>query len=355
MKQFYLIIHIVFVILIFQNNKAFSENKLPPTRYGWFIPVQFSKPLICEMEGPLTKVAEGFGRAREEYAVSDPHKDHYIPYLNVSLGIFLPVWSKELRNNWAIGIDFPISFHLWLDLKAQSAPVLNTDYRFAVGEIKVLKEFPKHKFLKNLSIRLAPYCHESTHIGDELTIRRAEAGFPITRVNVSYEYSELAVCLNDPNGSRKNNHALKFGLMLRNPTAKSWFRIYPNEGDSIYNHKMKNSTEFYAEYEWQRSTGWAVNDHILNVLSLELRNRAQYKYPVVKWDETLEQWYATSPEHNRAWCINAYYGWKFMPKFQWFYNSVGFYLNGYMGIVPYGQFRNTGGYRYLGFSIVIEQ
>lgn len=355
MRQFLFSISCLFGLLFLIHSDLCGQNTECPSKYGWFIPVHFAKPLVCEMEAPLTKVAEGFGRAREEYAPTEKHTEKYVPYLNVSLGVFLPVWSKQLRNDWAIGIDFPISFHLWLDLKAESAPVINTDYRFAVGEIKALKIFRNHKYLHNLSLRLAPYCHESTHIGDELTIRREQAGFPLTRVNVSYEYSELAVCLNDPNGTRKNNHALKFGMMLRNTTAKSWFKIYPNEGDSIYNHEMRNITEFYGEYEWQRSTGWAVNDHILNVLSLEVRNRAKYKYPTIKWDESLQTWYASPTHHSRAWCFNLYYGWKFMPTSTWFYNSVGFYLNAYHGIVPYGQFRNTGGYSYLGFSIVVEQ
>ena len=324
-------------------------------RYGWFVPVHFAKPFVSEMEAPLTKVAEGFGRAHEEYAPGALHSDRYIPYLNVSLGVFLPVWSKQLRNNWAIGIDFPIHFHLWLDLKNESAPVLDTDYRFAVGEVKLLKTYPNGKWLRNFSLRIAPYCHESTHIGDELTIRRSQAGFPLTRVNVSYEYSEFAFCMNDPNGTRRDNHALKFGLMLRIPTGSSWFKIYPNEGDSIFNHKMRNITEFYGQYEWQRSTGWAANNHILNVLSAEIRNRAKYKYPTVGWNEEMQMWYLTESHHSRAWCFNLYYGWKFMPKSRWFYNSVGLYLNGYYGIVPFGQFRNTGNYSYLGFSIVIEQ
>ncbi|MEG1585444.1 MAG: DUF1207 domain-containing protein [Bacteroidales bacterium] len=355
MKRLFFSRIVILFLLLIPAHIVSGQHCEEPQRYGWFIPVWFAKPLVSEMEGPMTKVAEGFGRAREEYAPSDKHSDKYVPYLNVSLGVFLPVWSKQLRNNWAIGIDFPISFHLWLDLKAQSAPVLNTDYRFAVGEIKVLKKFPNNKYLHNLSMRLAPYCHESTHIGDELTILREQAGFPLTRVNVSYEYSEFAICLNDPNGTRKDNHALKLGIMLRNPTTKSWFKIYPNEGDSIYNHKMKNIPEFYGEYEWQRSTGWATNKNILNVLSVELRNRAQYKYPSIKWDEGLQMWYAAPVHHSRAWCVNLYYGWKFMPTPNWYYNSVGFYLNAYHGIVPYGQFRNTGGYSYLGFSIVVEQ
>ena len=59
-------------------------------------------------------------------------------------------------------------------------------------------------------------------------------------------------------------------------------------------------------------------------------------------------------KHSRANCYNLYWGWKFLPKDSHYINSVGLYLHGYYGIVPYGQFRNTGGYGYFGFSIVID-
>ena len=193
-----------------------------------------------------------------------------------------------------------------------------------------------------------------TQIGDELTIRRRQAGFPITRVNVSYEYSELAVCLNDPNGTRKDNQALKFGMMVRNNYAKSWFKIYSNEGNTVFNKNMKSVFEYYLNYEWQRSQGWAVNENMINVLSFEYRNRARYQYPYIDYDKNTDELFLTETPHTRASCYNLYWGWKFLPKDPHYVNSVGFYLHGYYGIVPYGQFRNTGGYGYFGFSIVID-
>ena len=307
------------------------------------------------MESTLTKVEEGFGRAKEEYTHTKYKGTRMSPYLNVSLGTNIPIWSTELKYGWFIGVDIPIAFHLWLDLKTMSAPVLNTDYRFAVGQIKVLKMFHhRNKYIKNLSIRFAPYNHESTHIGDELTVTRKELGFPITRVNVSYEYSEISVCLNDPNGTRDNNMALKVGMMARNNLAKSWFKIYANEGDTVYNRDMTNIFEFYLNYEWQRSKGWAVKDNMINVLSAEIRNRARYRYPTMDKDKTTGELYLFDSPHTRATCYNVYWGWKFLPKDRHYINSVGFYLHGYYGIVPYGQFRNTGGYGYVGFSIVVD-
>ena len=322
--------------------------------FGWFVPVKFCQPFVAEMESPLSRVEEGFGAAKKEYMVFNKDNRKVSPYLNVTVGTYIPIWSAELRKGWFLAVDIPIAFHLWLDLKSISAPVINTDYRFAVGEVKLLKMFNNHKYLKNLSIRFAPYNHESTHIGDELTILRKEAGYPITRVNVSYEYTELAVCLNDPDGTRKDNQGLKVGAMIRNNGPRSWFKIYANECDTVFNRTMKNIFEFYVNYEWQRSSGWGVNENMINVLSFEYRNRARYRYPSVNYDKDKNEYYMFDSKHSRANCYNLYWGWKFLPKDSHYINSVGLYLHGYYGIVPYGQFRNTGGYGYFGFSIVID-
>ena len=347
--------YLYLLFFLFNIEYIVAEENIDNNNWGWFVPVKFSKPFVAEMESPLSKVEVGYGRAFEEYTPLENSGKEYYPYLNVSLGAYLPVWSKKLQNNWYIGIDFPIHFHLWLDMKTESAPVINTDYRFAVGEIKALKVFPENKYLKNISFRLAPYNHESTHIGDELSIRREINNYPITRVNVSYEYTEFNVCLNDAVEQRITNHSFKAGIMMRVPTSKSWFKIYPNEGDTIFNHKMRNITEYYFQYEWQRAHGWGAKPDILNVLSFEARNRARYSYPSIVWDDKSKTWYTSVSEQSRAWGFNLYYGWKFFPKPRWLYNSVGFYAHAYFGIVPFGQFRNLTNYSYFGISIVIEQ
>ena len=298
-NRFCLSISVLFALII--APKCYSQYICnDANQYGWFVPIKFARPFVAEMESPLSRVEEGFGRAKEEYTHTDRWGTKMAPYLNVTVGTFIPIWSMELKKGWSIGIDIPIAFHLWLDLETISAPVLNTDYRFAVGQIKALKVFDyRNKYLKNLSIRFAPYNHESTHIGDELTVSRRDAGFPITRVNVSYEYSELAVCLNDPNGTRRDNMALKFGVMARNNFAKSWFKIYANEGDTIYNRNMTNIFEFYINYEWQRSTGFATRNNMINVLSAEFRNRARYHYPTIDKDKHTGEIYLFDSPHTR--------------------------------------------------------
>ncbi|MDO5570082.1 MAG: hypothetical protein Q4F97_01265 [Bacteroidales bacterium] len=342
----------VAVLLLYETFNLFSQDIEHP--HGWIVPAWYSKPFVCEIESPLNKTEIGFGRGREEYTPMENGESLYVPYLNVDLGTTIPIYSGHIKDKWLFSIDIPISFHLWLDMKTNSAPVLNTDYRFAVGELKLLRYLNKTKYIKNISFRYAPLNHESTHIGDELTIRRKLAGYPITRVNVSYEYSEIAACINDPTNKRDDNHALKVGLMVRIPNGTNWYKIYPNEGDSIFNSKMGNLTEYYFEYEWQRKSKLFKKDNILSVLSLEIRNRAKYKYPTISWSEYYHRWEVIHSKHSRAWCFNLYCGLRIFPKFLKYEKNLGMYIHAYYGIVPYGQFRNTSNYSYLGFSFVVD-
>jgi Protein of unknown function (DUF1207). len=345
------VIFVLIISLFYVSQSKAQDTALP---YGWIIPACYSKPFICEIESTLNRTQIGYGRGKEEYTPMENETSSFVPYLNVDIGTTIPIYSGQFRKSWLYSIDIPISFHLWLDLKTKSAPVLNTDYRFALGQIKLLKLIHGKKFIKNISFRYAPLNHESTHIGDELTIRRELEGYPITRVNVSYEYSEIAACINDPTNSRKNNQALKVGLMVRIPNGSNWYKIYPNEGDTIFNSKMGNLTEFYIEYEWQRISKLFKNKNILSVLSMEVRNRAKYKYPTISWNSYYHKWEVIPSKHSRAWCYNLYYGWRFFPKILKYDNSIGLYLHGYYGIVPYGQFRNISNYSYVGFAIVLQ-
>ncbi|MCD4709505.1 MAG: hypothetical protein K8R52_01555 [Bacteroidales bacterium] len=70
---------------------------------------------------------------------------------------------------------------------------------------------------------------------------------------------------------------------------------------------------------------------------MEANNRFKFSY-----DEAIQE--------TRSWNINLYFGWKYIAEKSG--HHVGFFLRYYAGIIPNGQFRNTGGYRYAGLSIV---
>ena len=120
----------------------------------------------------------------------------------ITLGRELPIvgWRTQTDDGragvgeWGVGLWIPVSFHMIEDHKDESAPIVDTDYRFGM----------MGKFQYGLSeeswlgIRLVPWAHESTHLGDEYTII-AQQNFPpgspreFERVNPSFEYLEYGV------------------------------------------------------------------------------------------------------------------------------------------------------------------
>jgi len=95
--------------------------------------------------------------------------------------------------------------------------------------------------------------------------------------------------------------------------------------------------EYYIQLNLQRTSGFLCSGRWMNILSVEANNRLKFSY-----DEAIEE--------TRAWNINLYLGWKYISENS--LHHIGFFFRYYAGIVPYGQFRNTGGYRYAGLSIV---
>ncbi len=95
--------------------------------------------------------------------------------------------------------------------------------------------------------------------------------------------------------------------------------------------------EYYLQLNLQRTRGFLCSDRWMNVLSVEANNRLKFSY-----DEATDE--------TRSWNFNLYAGWKYIAEKTG--HQVGFFFRYYAGIIPYGQFRNNGGYRYTGLSIV---
>ena len=70
---------------------------------------------------------------------------------------------------------------------------------------------------------------------------------------------------------------------------------------------------------------------------MEASNRLRFSY-----DEAVME--------KRSWNFNLYFGWKYLAHKSG--HNLGFFFRYYAGIIPNGQFRNNGGYRYAALSIV---
>ena len=111
----------------------------------------------------------------------------------ISLGDELPILTLSSQQSagvmekgrWGVGLWIPVSFHVIEDFKDDSAPIVDTDYRFGF-----MAKFQCGCFENmRLGLRFVPWAHESTHLGDEYTIEAVKDP-AFERVNVSYEYWE---------------------------------------------------------------------------------------------------------------------------------------------------------------------
>jgi hypothetical protein len=235
-----------------------------------------------------------------------------------------------------------------------TAPVINTDYRFGSPKIRFIKYFDNWKYIKNLSFSWLPIFHECTHLGDEITIYRVEENFPITRINVSYEYTEFQATINDPGYQRETMHTFRLGGLYRiSNRGVGWFSAR-KDADVIGEINLNESNyrgEYYLEYQFQRAEGFLASKRAMNIISFEIRDRLRYGYPLYKLNDGV--WETTEVKEKMTLNFNLYIGYKFFPKSEKT-QSIGFYFHAYRGLNPYGQLRNYPGYPFFGIALTYE-
>lgn len=328
---------------------------------GWLTPLTYTRPLAAQMHSPVVKIDIGTTQVQNEYNISGDYSAdrnrYFKTFLNLDLGTQIPIYSGELSSGWAYGITLPASMHVFEDMfDSFTAPVIDVDFRFGLPKLSAIYRMPNSGLLRNISFAWLPWFHESTHLGDEITIYRKNLNLPITRVNVSYEYTELFVTLNDPDGRRDNNHAVRFGTMVRiSNRGYGWYGVTNNfEANFTGDLGLRSSAErleLYLNYEFQRSSGWLASPRALNIISFEVRNRVRYGIPTFILKDGITTVKEVSEE--RTWTFNAMVGYKFLSAHE-NSGSLGVYLHGYYGINPYGMLRNISNYRFLGVAFVYE-
>jgi hypothetical protein len=350
LQRFFIIAFLLSFILCSLSSSASDTTKV--AKRNFFSRRDFGKYFLSDIYAPLNSIQVGFGLNLKEYNISSTRKARFVPYNETNLAVEVPIYksSRILKkgNESKFSLSIPISANIWFDFfEKTTAPILNTDYRFGVCELNYLREINRG-LIRNLSIKFIPLFHESTHLGDELTLYRAQDSLPLVRVNVSYEVSEFAITLNDPNGTVENNHSFKVGARFLIRPSKGWYSIRPVEGDTSLVVKTNKSIETYFQYQHQRSRGFLAGEKAMFVFSLEVMNRVKYNYP---FDLSPIQYKGEIGEGRL--CVNTYVGWRLQhrsdnePRF-------GIYLRHYTGINPHGQFRSIPFYDFLGLSIVYE-
>jgi hypothetical protein len=314
---------------------SLSAMKGQDPEHYFFRDSHILKPFLSEIRSTANKLEIAkLNKLDDNYYVSDYTSR---PFMEVHLGTELPIYY--LVNNQK---DFKFSTSgyigniLLIDMFEEiTAPVINTDYFFGL-KVAALK-YIDHPYIRNIGLKLVPIFHESTHIGDEFSLHGYNDLPGFRRVNVSYEAWEIAAVLNDPDTIQANLFSAKVGFHgLWNP-AKGYYTTDSLETKGVLAPPSEKNYEYYLQLNYQRTKGFLCSEKWMNVISVEANNRLKFSY-----DEGVEE--------SRTWNFNVYLGWKYMSEKSG--HHVGFFFRYYAGIMPYGQFRNTGGYRYAGLSIV---
>jgi hypothetical protein len=307
-------------------------------------------PFWADVHSSITKAEVAYASNRSEYNFGD-NKGTMRPYVFSNLGVDIPIWSSNFSNNdWGLAMTIPFYIDVWMDFFERStAPVINTSYRFGLPEISYIdrKSLP---FVNNYVIKLTPFKHECAHIGDELLLKREEWELPIKRVNVSYNYSEIQITINDPDNSPEANHAIKFGFLMLHNFNNEWYTVSENEADLEKINSVKTNYEYYFQYQYQSKLS---KNNFQWIGSVEFRNRVVYNYPSIgnNFDKLSE--YVWGKE--REWCYNGFFGIRYNNiENLGLFSKLGIGLRAYRGVNPYGQFRSMVNYDQYGISLIFE-
>jgi hypothetical protein len=350
----------LFGFLLISSTLIAQEQPKANILDGLFESAYFGKPFMSEIHSTISKIELGYSKSYSEFNLLEENQKFERPVVEMHLGMDAPLFAYQWGTagksfKWGVAISLPLSVHVLEDMwDPVTAPVINTDYRFGSPRIRAIRNFEGNRFFKNVSVSWLPIFHECTHLGDEITIYRKDEKFPITRINVSYEYTELQLTLNDPDKSRDTRHSFRIGGMYRiSNRGYGWYSIREDAEATqpVVLLPSNYHLEYYGQYQFQRSSGFLASKRIMNILSFEARNRLRYGIPMFR--KVNEVWETTEVKERLQWNYNLYFGWKFYPKSN-LDHSLSFLLHAYKGINPYGQLRNYPSYPFFGFSIAYE-
>ena len=288
-------------------------------------------PLIAEPRAALVKVMAG--RSNKFSFQQRRGRNQWV--WDISLGHEFGVvgwnWCSP-RGMAGINLWTPIDFHMIEDLQDKTAPILDTDYRFGLlsrGTFPVSGLQNRARMLIGFKAFVG---HESTHIGDEfVTLQRKAHASTFFRVNVSYEYFDLAATWDEflTNWS----YSLRGGFTRLAPWKDGFYDLEPLEGlcpeDQKCLRAAQERTEPYSMGEVRWRNGW--------FLSADVRWKIIYPY-------------LPELESGRRGSMNVVAGTKLggwsSPS-----NRPAIFGRGYFGVNPHGQFRNQLGFWEYGFGI----
>lgn len=327
------------------------QEQKRPVKEGFFRYSSFGQSLLADMHPNFVRFDVAGISNHSEWDWGQTGKK-VRTHTFCTMGINLPVWSGTFKDDrFTLSVAMPLSASIWLDLgEPVTAPVVNTDYRIG-GPAWTFTHHIGKKFVKNYSITVDPFKHESTHLGDELTLQRISHGLPLSRINVSYNYSEYIFTLNDPDLDYSQTHTFRAGLMILWSPRHSWYVINEADGDATLSQPRISPWEAYFQYQYQSPL---FKQFVQIVASLEVRNRALYGYPVFDWSPEDGVSYSMQKE-RRVFTYNVFMGVRLChPHRRGLFSRANVGLRLYHGNNPYGQFRNHANFSQIGACVIFE-
>ena len=216
------------------------------------------------------------------------------------------------------------------DFVDDSAPIINTDYRFG-GMLKIQRGFSKQRWL---GLRLF-FGHESTHLGDEFSLA-GEQAFPdsFERIDVSWEFVDFGIlfeAIADPIWSVQAGFTHIIGTSYYNVDASSATKSAAGTVTPSTN-QMDPYIGFDLEREFRNKVG--------AYMSVEGRWRSVYDY------------HKPNPEsaEKRQLSVNLVIGVRKSGSGDAIGRASPF-VRVYYGVNPHGQFRNQNDYTEFGIGL----
>ena len=337
------------VICILISNSVLGQNSY--SEKSFFQSRSFGQYFLADHYAPFVKVGIGTTIGLAEYDLGNRGESFW--FAEPTVGAQMPIYSSEGPIS-GFALSIPVSFSVWFDFaEPRTAPILNTDYRFALLELNYYRNI-NNSFIRNLGIRVIPFFHESTHLGDEITLYRVKHSIPTTRINVSYESFEFAVLINDPYLEKVRNHSFRVGAKFLYRPEKGYYTTDSLEVLSdVEIQPSKRWIEPYFQYQFQNPNGWLSNDKMMFVFSADLSLRVRFGYPVYSTDQSGNTSMIDEGREEYKPSINTLFGWKLLNSKK--ENSdLGVFLKLYYGINPHGQFRNIPFYPWFGLTLIYE-
>lgn len=314
---------------------------------------------------PALARAEGWGL--EDRAYFDPHlsspRDALIKVLfpawsgafqyaqteggrlvwDLSLGKEIPLVGYETSptrddvlpaGRWGVGLWFPIGFHMIQDLSGDdSAPILNTDYRFAAMLKARYAPWDELWLKARLSVG-----HEQADMGDELALaaqRAAPESF--LRIDVSHEYWDGAAGIDAIVADHELDLLAGASGLLRPSRGYYGASAQPPDGAEVPRSHDDVEPYFSAQYFYLVGLvgSWAP------WVSVDARRRSVYDYTRAS---------AATPE-ERQWSFNVLVGLRDQEQQYGQKGTIDVYGRVYYGVNPAGQFRNERDYLLFGVGL----